>query len=328
MVVKRVATAEPTVDRPPRRGLQSAGWIVSALLLGAVVWWALRQPAPKLPTAPSDLAALAAAIALYAAATLLRGERWRLLLAASDVSLGRKDAHGLNVVGYAGNNVLPARGGDVIRVVLGATRANTSRRTVVGTLVAERLLDVLVLAVIFVVLALTIAGGAGLPSGRTLTILLAVAALVLVIAAGVVVTLVRRGAWQRVKAFLVPMAASTRNLRGRHGAIMLGLTIVLWGIEASVWGTVGAAVNLGMGPLEALYLVALASMFSLIPSGPGYAGTQDAATLIGVRAIGGSSTVAVSYLILVRFVLLVPITLVGLLLLATRYGGLKRWRTA
>jgi len=323
-----MVTTEPAVGRRPRPGLRSVGWIVSALLLAAVVWWALRQPAPELPTAPSDLAALAAAVALYAAVTLVRGERWRLLLEDSDASMGRKEAFCLTVVGYAGNNVLPARGGDVMRVVLGAAKGSTSRRAVVGTLVAERLLDVVILAAIFVVLALTIAGGAGLPSGRTLTLLLAAGAVVLLVAAGAVGWLVRRGAWQRVKAFLAPMAASTRNLRGRHGGRMLGLTVVIWAIEAGVWGSVGASVNLGMGPLEALYLVSLASMFSLIPSGPGYAGTQDAAALIGVRAIGGSSRAAITYLILVRFVLLVPITLAGLLLLATRYGGLTRWRTA
>ena len=40
---------------------------------------------------------------------------------------------------------------------------------------------------------------------------------------------------------------------------------------------VGAAVGFRMDPIEGLYLVALASVFALIPSGPGYAGTQDTA---------------------------------------------------
>ncbi len=95
-----------------------------------------------------------------------------------------------------------------------------------------------------------------------------------------------------------------------------------------MWGSCAAAVNLGAGPLEALYLVALASMFALIPSGPGYAGTQDAAAVIGVKAIGGTSAQAVSYLILVRFVLLVPITLAGLVALAARYGGVRGLKLA
>ena len=79
-----------------------------------------------------------------------------------------------------------------------------------------------------------------------------------------------------------------------------------------------------MSFLEGLYLVALASVFALIPSGPGYAGTQDAATVIGIKAIGGTGATAVSYLVMLRFVLLVPITVVGLLLLAFRYGGFAR----
>ena len=63
-----------------------------------------------------------------------------------------------------------------------------------------------------------------------------------------------------------------------------------------------------MSFLEGLYLVALASVFALIPSGPGYAGTQDAAVAIGIKAIGGSGATAVSYLLMLRFALLVPIT--------------------
>jgi len=227
-----------------------------------------------------------------------------------------------------GNNVLPARAGDLMRVVLMAPRADTTKRFVVGTLVAERLLDVAVLVVLFGVLATTIAGGAGLPGGTTLVVLGALtAAGLLVLAAGLGV-LRRRGLIERAKAFAAPMAASTRNLRGRHGAGMLGLTLLIWLGEAGVWGSCAAAVNLGASPLEALYLVALASMFALIPSGPGYAGTQDAATVIGVTAIGGTSAQAVSYLILVRFVLLVPITLAGLVALALRYGGVGGLRVA
>ena len=58
--------------------------------------------------------------------------------------------------------------------------------------------------------------------------------------------------------------------------------------------SVGAAVGFGMDPIEGLYLVALASVFSLIPSGPGYAGTQDTAVAIGIKAIGGTGGMAVA----------------------------------
>ena len=50
--------------------------------------------------------------------------------------------------------------------------------------------------------------------------------------------------------------------------------------------------------------------------------------VIGVKAIGGTGAQAVCYLILVRFVLLVPITLVGLVALVVRYGGVRGLRLA
>lgn len=310
------------------RGLKTAGWVVSALVLAAVVWWALRQPAPTFPSSREDLAALGLAVLVYAVCTALRAERWRTLLHDVDARPSRGDAYRLVLVGYMGNNVLPARAGDLMRVVLMAPRADTTKRYVVGTLVAERLLDVAVLVVLFLVLATTIAGGAGLPGATTLLVLAGLAVVALAAFGASLGVLRRRGLVDRAKAFAAPMVASTRNLRGRHGAWMLGLTILIWIGEAGVWGAVAAAVDLGAGPLESLYLVALASMFALIPSGPGYAGTQDAAAVIGVKAIGGTSAQAVSYLILVRFVLLVPITVAGLVALALRYGGVSGLRLA
>ncbi|MBI5105933.1 MAG: flippase-like domain-containing protein [Solirubrobacterales bacterium] len=308
--------------------LQWAGVAVSLVCVAAVVWWAAKQPAPDLPDTREDVGALLLAILLYGVATALRAERWKILIHDQGGDMPRADAYGLTVVGYMGNNVLPARGGDVFRVMLGAPRSDASRRTVIGTLLAERLLDIAVLVVLFVVLAVTIAHGAGLPEGRTLTWLLVGAAIALVCLAVAVLTLHRRGLLAKVRAFVAPMLASTLALRGRHGATMVAITMLIWTVEAGVWGSVGAAANIDMSVLESFYLVALASMFSMIPSGPGYAGTQDAAAVIGIKAIGGTSSAAVSYLILVRFVLLVPITAAGLVLVATRYGGLKRLRTA
>ena len=311
-----------------RRSLRLLGWAVSVLCVAGVVVWALGQEPPRLPTEPADLAAVAAAVGLYGVCTALRAERWRLLLRDVGARPPRSDAYGLTAVGYMGNNVLPARAGDLMRVVLMAPRAAVSRRAVVGTLLAERLLDIAVLATLFVVLAATVAGGAGLPDAATLGILggLAVTGL-----AGALLAwrlLHARGLVERVRSFAAPMVVSTRNLRGAHGLSMLGLTLLVWLGEAGVWGSCAAALDLGASPLEALYLVALASMFALIPSGPGYAGTQDAAAVIGVKAIGGTSAQAVSYVLLVRFVLFIPITAAGLLALVTRYGGLAGLRGA
>jgi uncharacterized membrane protein YbhN (UPF0104 family) len=309
----------------PGRGfsrLSILGLVISAVALAGVVWWALHQEPPQFPDSASEWGALVGAIALYAVATLVRGERWRSLLRAEGGRPSRADAQGLNVVGYAANNVLPARAGDAVRVFLMAPRAHTSKKAVLGTLLAERLLDIAVILTLFVVVGYGLLGEAG--GGEVGWIVLATAVLAAV--AVIAVTLIRRN--DRMHAFVAPILSSTLQLRGRHGLTLLGITVVIWGLEAGVWMSTGAAAGFPMDPIEGCYIVALASVFALIPSGPGYAGTQDAAAVTGILALGGTHSQAVTYLILVRFVIAVPITVVGLALMATHYGGLRRLRPA
>lgn len=309
---------------PRRSRLHALAALVSLLSLGAVAWWAADQPAPRLPDAPADWAQLAAGLAAYAVATALRAERWRALLEREGARPHRADCYGLTLVGYMGNNVLPARAGDALRVVVMAPLAGTGMRTVLGTLVAERVLDVLTLFGVFFVLAFGLANGAGdVPQGTWIA-LAALAAGGAALLGGLAVARRRpHGRIGRLSAFAAPILAATTRLRGRWGATMLALTIAVWIAEAGTWLAVGAAVDLGIGPLDALYLVALASLFVFVPAGPGYAGTLDAAVVVGVRALGRSGSQAVGYLLLLRFVLLVPITIAGLVALIARYGGLR-----
>ncbi|HYI18812.1 MAG TPA: lysylphosphatidylglycerol synthase transmembrane domain-containing protein [Solirubrobacteraceae bacterium] len=304
--------------RRPRLAL--LGIAVSALAVGGVVWWALGQEPPQFPDTPGEWGALAAAIGLYAIATLVRGERWHALLGAEGGTQSRADSQGLNVVGYAANNVLPARAGDAVRVLLMAPRASLSKKSVLGTLLAERLLDIAVIVSLFVVVGYGLLGEAGAGGLEWIA-----AATVAAVALGVLaVVLIRRN--ERLHAFAEPILASTLRLRGHHGGRLLLVTVLIWALEAGVWMSAGAAAGFPMDPIEGCYIVALASVFALIPSGPGYAGTQDAAAITGILALGGTESQALTYLILVRFVLAVPITIAGLGLLAARYGGLGRLR--
>jgi hypothetical protein len=196
-------------------------------------------------------------------------------------------------------------------------------RTVLGTLVAERILDVGLLVVIFVVVGYGLLGEVG--ADKVEIVLLAAAGIA--VAAVAAYLLVRRS--ERIMGFVAPIASATLGLRrAHHGLPLLGITMVIWAIEAAVWMATAAAVGFGMTPIEGLYIVALSSIFAMIPSGPAYAGTQDAAAIIGIKALGGTSAQAVAYVVMLRFVIVVPITVVGLALLMTRYGGLGKLRTA
>lgn len=312
----------------PRAGRRLAGWaglVVSLVSLAGLVWWASRQEAPTLPTSGGQIAALAGAVGLYFLACAVRGERWQVLLLENGAAPKRADTYSLIAVGYLGNNILPARAGDALRVVLLTPRAKTDARTVIGTLVAERLCDVLVLGLLFVLLAYGLVSGEGTDLfGDRLPTVAAIAGALLVVAVVLTALLYTRGHLSRVVDFIRPMAAATANLRGRHGAEVIVLTIVTWALEGGVWYLTAVAADLGIDPVEALYILALCSMLVLIPAGPGYAGTMDTGVVVGAHAVGAAKGASVGYLILLRFVLMIPIGLAGLVLGTVLYGGIQK----
>lgn len=303
--------------------LRVVGIIISALSLAGVVLWASSQDAPALPSSATQLGALGGAMLLYGGVSALRAERWRALLRTEGGDPSRADAYALTAVGFMGNNVLPARAGDAMRTYLMAPRSALSALEVIGTLIAERLLDVAVVLALFAFLAYGLLRGIDTPVsvGAESWVAVAVAALGLIVA---VALLARRS--QRLRTLLAkarPLATPTERLQSRAGLAMLALTFGIWVAEATSYMAVGHAVDISLSLTEALYVIAVAGVFLLIPSGPGYAGTLDAAVIFGMEAIGEGGGDAVSFLIMLRFVLFVPITLAGLVLIVARYGG---WR--
>ncbi|MDP2712903.1 MAG: lysylphosphatidylglycerol synthase transmembrane domain-containing protein [Solirubrobacteraceae bacterium] len=311
---------------PRNRALTALGAALSIACLVALGLWAVRQEAPTLPSGPVPLAELGAAIAFYLAGCAVRAERWHELLRYNGAQPRRADSYGLLAVGQFGNNVLPARAGDALRVVLLTPRARTDARTVIGTIVAERVLDVVVLVGLFVVLAYGVLGGVDVPSTSRLAFAALLVAGLLAAAGAAAWILHRRGRLRRVLAFIAPMAEATRRLRSNHGMRLLGITFAVWALEWVAWWLTARAVGIDLALLEIGYLMGLASIFALVPSGPGYVGTFDAAIVFGVRAVGRTGAQALSYLLLLRFVVTVPITLIGLVVLVFGYGGVGRVR--
>ena len=308
-----------------RRLLLLVVWVVP---IAGVVWWATKQRAPTFPSDAQGILALVGALALYAVATLMRGERWLRILHRSEVQdASRGDAYALVPVGYMGNNVLPARGGELLRTFLLGGRVQATKRTILGTILAERVLDAVALGVILVVLAAGLLER--LPKPNETLVLAGVALLVLLLAAAAVAFLRYRERLVFVLRALAPMAAPTKQLLSRFGLVLLLVSLLIWGVEASVYMAVGHAVDITLSLRDGLAVVAFTNAAALIPAAPGYIGTYDAAVIFAVGAVSSASkSTILSYLLLLRFVLFIPITVAGLGLLVFRYGGLSRIRAA
>jgi glycosyltransferase 2 family protein len=307
-----------------KRLLLLATW---AIPIAGVVWWATKQEAPTFPSSFGGIMALVGALGLYAVATLIRGERWGQILWRSSVDATRGDAYALVPVGYMGNNVLPARGGELLRTFLLGGRVEATKRTILGTILAERVLDAVALGVILVVLAAGLLRR--LPKPNETVVLLGLGLLVLLAVTAATAFLRYRERLIFVLRALAPMAQPSKRLLSRFGLVLLGVSLLIWCVEASVYMTVGHAVHITLSLRDALAVVAFTNAASLIPAAPGYIGTYDAAVIFAVGAVSSASkSTILSYLLLLRFVLFVPITVAGLGLLVFRYGGLSRIRAA
>jgi uncharacterized membrane protein YbhN (UPF0104 family) len=297
---------------------------VSVAAVAGVVWWALHQDSPGLPDSPAQALPLALAVGLYGVATVARGWRWNEILRRLDAGHRTADAYALVTVGYMGNAVLPARGGDILRAVILGPRSNARRREVFGTIIAERLLDAVVLVGLFVVL--TIANVGGSPLGRA-PALISVAVLVIAgLAISFYLRLRRRGRFERFAAIVRPFARSSKLLFSRLGLVLAGLTVLIWLLEGTILVLIGSSLNLGLNLVDGVFLIVLASFSAMIPAAPGYVGTFDAALIFGLKALDVGSGDAVAFTVLTRFILFVPVTVAGLMLCFFRYGGFRAIR--
>lgn len=96
---------------------------------------------------------LLVATAVFILKQFVRGLRWHILL----IPLGQlrtMDAFAYLNIGLMANNLLPFRAGEIARAVLLGQRKGFSKSAVLGTIVVERLVDVLVLAALAVLLML------------------------------------------------------------------------------------------------------------------------------------------------------------------------------
>ncbi|HYP47502.1 MAG TPA: lysylphosphatidylglycerol synthase domain-containing protein, partial [Thermoleophilaceae bacterium] len=166
-----------------------------------------------------------------------------------------------------------------------------------------------------------------LPSDRPFLVA-GIAIALFAIALAVLQVMRMRGGLAKARDWLRPLAGAPRALLSRRGAVLLVGSLLIWAVEASVYYAVARAVELDISVMGSLYLVALTNLFAMLPAAPGYVGTFDAAVAFGVKAIGGTQSAALSYLLVLRFMLFVPITLVGLVVLVTRYGGWSRLRSS
>lgn len=275
-----------------------------------------------------DQGALLLALGSLAMGYLFRILRWWLMLRAVDTRITPSACVWPFLVSIALNNLLPLRAGDAVRVVGFRAQLQAPGMRLLGTLLVERLLDVLVLLTVFFI------GVSGVPSGGIPQTFVAIAAG----AAGVAVvvlaaTLALSSRLERLLDWLARRPLLARRGLGdplrKHGQhfiealttlqsprvtlLLIACSALAWAFEGGVFVAVARGLHMDVSAAGPWFALATGTLATVLPSSPGYVGTFDYFVVLGLMAYGAPREAAAAFAVVVHLVIWLPLTLAGLL---------------
>ena len=269
-------------------------WGLGLALSAVFVWLAYRGTdvqdiARRIASAkPADFAL---SILAFLAASVLRSYRWQLCFEGSD-RVSFAESFGAYGLGALSTQVIPARLGDLIRVYVLGQSSGVSKSKGLGTLVIERLADLLTVVVLMAFLAPLFALPAWITAG---TLFAAVAAVVVLV---IVYLLARKGAalaepgWVAARRPLkVLFGLMVQLINGfsavtsaRRGLLILLVSAAIWFFQIAQYLYCATALQLPVGWRAAALITGTQALATIVPAGPGYAGSADLAA-VGVLAL-------------------------------------------
>jgi uncharacterized protein (TIRG00374 family) len=305
--------------------------IIGILLSIALIWlivkkYDLKQSWDIIKTASPGF--YVAMILVYLSTFYFRALRWKCML----VDIGDFKLSFLVktiIVGFAGNNLIPARGGELLRMEFFSRQTKVSRTTSLTSIVLEKILDALVL------LAFLVCAGFLLnETSDILTNTIKIASLIFLPMLAFLIFLRVRGRrliqWvvqKKGKTFqlasnllskfytaLLFMRADTNTLR------ITALTVLIWSLEGLVFviGMKAAGVEDSV-ILIGIIALCIVNFGILVPSSPGYIGVFHAATVVSLSLFGIATTNSLAAAIIVHSCQFLPTTLIGIVILITAH---------
>ena len=235
-------------------------------------------------------------------------------------------------IGYMGNNIYPARAGEVLRAYVLRKREGVPISASLATVIVERIYDgVVMLAFVFLNLGqlknLTQQSGF-LGSIRSLAIIGAViflgALLVFLLAAMFPKTAERATQWcvdrlvpvrwrEKTLAIALKFLTGLESLRTPQTALMIFVTsVIIWLFETlKYWFVTKAFPGLDVSFFALMLMNGIVNLATTLPSAPGYIGTFDAPGIAVLAAYGVPVELATAYTLVLHAALWLPITLLG-----------------
>jgi len=269
-------------------------------------------------------------VAVYFLGVWARAWRWHYLLRPVK-AVPTRVMFPIVAIGYMGNNIYPARAGEVLRAIVLKRRQDVPISASLATIIVERVFDgVVMLAFVFVNLPklarLTADSGfvgniqslalwgTGAFMGALVVFLLA--AMFPFQAQSILTAIVNRILPLRMREKVLSLGerflSGLESLRSPREAIMVFLTsVVIWLLETGKYWFVMHAFPFKVDFFALMLMNGIVNLATTIPSAPGYVGTFDAPGIAVLVAYNVDRAVAAAYTLVLHAALWLPITALG-----------------
>jgi len=252
---------------------------------------------------------------------VFRGARWRLLLTPSNPEVRVLETFKLEAAGLALNNILPLRLGELARATFTARLFKIPLITVLATILVERLLDVIVLFIMFAVAARFggITGGLMNYGGLLWALVagLTVGIAVLIFADELVAHAWFSGFFARFPRVRQLFERVAMGVKGFHsfksGALIFLFAGLQWFMDALNFYVLGLAFGLGnvVDIFRGVALVFTGAVAASVPGMPGYFGNYELVLMKVLGSWGVAEDIGFAYISFGHVLGYILITLLG-----------------
>lgn len=263
-------------------------------------------------------------VAIYFFGVWARTWRWHYMLRAlKPVPLGR--LFPVVCIGYMGNNIYPARIGELIRAYVLRRKEGVSVSASLATILVERIFDGVIM-LLFVFVGLPLAPNIPLDWRRFVVffslLFFGALAVFFVIAASprraqaaynwAIDRLVPERFREPLRGFADRFMEGLYFLRsGQDVAMIFATSLVVWLSETGKYWFVMHAFDFEVSFFVLMLMNGVVNLFTTIPSAPGYVGTFDEPGIEILKAFGVNENIAGAYTLVLHAALWFPITALG-----------------
>ena len=236
----------------------------------------------------------------------IRALRWQLLFKHNRPSINKLFTSQL--IGYFGNNIFPLRAGELLRCVFLSRYYEITKSSIFGTVILERVLDVLGMMFLLVLLLFT-NFKVNFDQYTSAKIILILLFLIIILIFLYKKQFLYKGN-NKILSIINDIINGFKGLSYKNILPITFYTILIWSFYVIMVYLVQYSITLNLSVSECIFILFISSLVLSIPSAPANIGTFEAGVIYAMGIIG-SSLYQLEFAIILHMVTFFPYVIIG-----------------